>query len=193
VYELTVTLMNTEHLFWRRFQIKSNIGYYQLHLQLQCVLGWRNETPFRFQVGDILFVDPEDTFTTLPNEKNARTQKVCDTVTDVGQKFFYEYDPVSKWQHEIELVKIQNPATCKKLLPHCLEGKNSRPPENFGGIKKFNKLAKDFIPGVSRLVEYIDFGNGNKHEHAWDPFHFNLKETNLGLDYTFNFKSVKER
>jgi len=192
IYEFTVSLDGCSYPFWRRFLTSNSINFYRLHLHLQTVLGWRNETPFRFRVGDTIFADPDITFLTLPNEKNARSSKIGKYIGSPGQEFIYEYDPLSKWQHSVVLNEIHQPETVECLLPHCLAGENSRPPENFGGVKKFNLLAAQLVPGMSHLTEIVRFGD-HESEHIYDPFHFDRKKTNMTLDYTFNFKAVTSR
>jgi len=95
IFELTVSLQGADLPFWRRFLTQNTISFYRLHLQLQCILHWRSETPFRFQFEDLLFGDPQVMFLTLPNEKNARSSKIGKYLSEPGQSFLYEYDFIS--------------------------------------------------------------------------------------------------
>ncbi len=192
IYKLTVCLNNSDHPFWRTFLTKNTINFYRLHLELQSVLNWNNESPFRFHVNDLVIGDPQETFLTLKHERNARSTKLGTLLNEESQSFLYEYDPVSKWQHTITLNQTYDQHTFDHLLPHCLDGQNSRPPENFGGIKKFNKFAKDFIPGISKIEETVVMGE-HEEKFSYDPYYFDKDHTNLQLNYTFNFKAYTER
>ena len=59
LYPFKVSLKEIQPPIWRRFQVRSDITFRELHKTLQVVMGWWNSHLHLFQVGLLLITDTE--------------------------------------------------------------------------------------------------------------------------------------
>jgi hypothetical protein len=174
VYQLKVSLIESEPLIWRRFQVKKETTLLKLHKILQIVMGWEDGHLHVFQIGALRFgePDPEEEYEVIDERKIKLSQIApSDPLT-----FEYMYDFGDGWQHEIAIEKGVDKET-GVLYPTCIEGALACPPEDVGGLGGYY----DFLKAI---------GNRRHPEHkellAWiggtfDPKAFDLKSINREL------------
>ena len=59
VYQLMVTLLESEPPIWRRLQVPADISLTKLHRVLQVVMGWEESHLHQFIVGDTYYGEPD--------------------------------------------------------------------------------------------------------------------------------------
>lgn len=173
IYQFKVTLRGTRPPIWRRFQVDSDITFYELHRVLQEVMGWYDAHLHLFDVGRLVITDAEtlaDVWEDGVNEQRANLQKY---VAREGQKFRYEYDFGDSWGHDVVLEKIL-PAEPNVHYPRCLKGKRACPPEDCGGVWGYAEVLEALADETHPEHEmYLEWLGGDL-----DPEEFDLAEIN---------------
>lgn len=136
VYQMKVTLIGVTPPVWRRFQVASEMTFYELHRTLQIVMGWRNYHLYLFNVNGTELSDP---VTTLElGTKNAEQIRLNDLLHNGLMHFRYEYDFGDRWEHEIELeMRLTGE---QRPYPFCLAGEQGCPPEGSGGSRGYTQF-----------------------------------------------------
>lgn len=172
VYQLKVTLLDSEPSIWRRCQVESSITLERLHRILQIVMGWTDSHMHGFRL-------PE------PGGRGARRrllpiESADERATRVGgllrhpkDWLVYEYDFGDGWEHEILLEEIV-PRASGARYPMILAGRGACPPEDVGGL-----------PGYHHFLEAIK--NPKHPDHGdmmewggedFDPMAFDVQAVN---------------
>ncbi len=134
VYQLRVSLIESEPEIWRRVLVPADIKLPGFHLVLQAAMGWRNCHLHMFRdAGHAYSPIPEDLFL---DEKSVR---LCDLLQEPGQTLEYEYDMGDSWLHIVEVEQILEAKT-GKTYPLCIDGVNDCPPEDCGGMPGYEHL-----------------------------------------------------
>lgn len=137
VYQMKVVLAGIAPPIWRRFQVLSDITFYELHRVLQIVMGWGNYHLYRFAVADTELSDP---VTAAELEmKNAEQTTLIQLLHEETLRFAYEYDFGARWEHEL-LVEERVPLEGARPFPICLAGENACPPEGSGGSRGYTQF-----------------------------------------------------
>lgn len=177
VCQLRIVLLGIEPEIWRRFQVSSDITLRKLHRVIQVVMGWDNDHPHQFIIGERLYgIRPQNPTLwsmQIRDESGARLRQM---ISNEGDSFTYEYDFGDSWEHDIEVEKII-PAEEAADTPICLDGERACPPEDCGGPF-----------GYARLQQYFDDPESIQLEEPWsfvvqdfDPEAFDLDEVNSRL------------
>ena len=177
IYQIKVTLKETDPLIWRRILVPSNITLHRLHLILQEVMGWTNSHLYRFMVdkNEYSTPDPENYFDELDCIDSRRT-KLDFVVTAKGDKFSYEYDFGDGWEHKLIVEGISEPIAGNSY-PVCVKGERNCPPEDCGGPYGFKRLLGIIAnPEHAEYREMIEWlGSG------YQPAFFSAEEVNRHL------------
>lgn len=131
VYQLKVTLKGIRPPIWRRVQVRGSTTLAKLHTILQIVMGWTNSHLHQFIVGDVYYGVPDREWG--DDVKSERRVKLEEIVSDVKDRFVYEYDFGDSWEHEILVEKVLPPEPGTRS-PLRLTGKRACPPEDVGGV-----------------------------------------------------------
>ncbi|MCD6501167.1 plasmid pRiA4b ORF-3 family protein [bacterium] len=144
-YQFKIELCNIEPKIWRRILVPEDYSFWDLHIAIQCAMGWEdchlNEfiidhplTGVKVRIGyprdeleDIKFVtdDYETPIKDYFNSKNRIAE--------------YLYDFGDDWKHDIileEIIEMNEPGE----LPKCLDGERACPPEDCGGVFGYCKI-----------------------------------------------------
>ena len=138
ILQLKIVLDGITPKIWRRFLVKDNISFHDLHNVIQVVMGWGNYHLYSFYPGkeEIGIPDPDY----RDNLFNAKKIKLKDKLS-LKQKFGYVYDFGDNWEHILTVEKIlDNQDT--PLVPTCLEGERAGPPEDCGSYPGYFELIK---------------------------------------------------
>ena len=176
IYQLKVTLSDSEPPIWRRFVVDGQISLGDLHSVIQLVMGWSDSHLHHFVVDDAYYglQDPE-----LSEEGPGTLDEQSFTLTQVaprpGGSLVYEYDFGDSWKHVIEVEGITEPAAGVSY-PRCLVGERCCPPEDVGGIWGYEEflaaLRNAGHPEHSTYIEWVgDF----------DPERFDVDRVNERL------------
>ncbi|WNF23437.1 plasmid pRiA4b ORF-3 family protein [Mesobacillus jeotgali] len=180
-YQLKVSLKGARPPIWRRILVPANIKFHKLHEVIQAAMGWDNDHLYSFEIDNVLIEVPEseDEFgfflPSFREKADSKKEQLNKWITGLKFKFTYTYDFGDNWEHTILVEKIEE-SPQKLEHPVCLTGKRACPPENCGGISKYQSLVtKD---GQSHPECEEDFFKFND---DFDPEEFDLKEVNARL------------
>ncbi|MFH0795808.1 MAG: plasmid pRiA4b ORF-3 family protein [Candidatus Omnitrophota bacterium] len=169
VYQIKVTLKDSQPPIWRRIQVKSNITLHKLHQILQIVMPWEDDHLHQFIIGGILYDVPGEEYDGLVETEDEREYRLNQVITGEGVKFKYEYDFGDSWEHLL-LVENVLPIQKETFYPVCLGGEQACPPEDVGGIH-----------GYYYFLEAIQNPNHPEHQDrlGWIGGHFDPEEFDL--------------
>ena len=186
VFQFKITLLEIEPLIWRRIQISDQCTFWDLHVAIQDVMGWKDYHLHEFT----LPVSPSrNKYVGIPGEKGEDVHpiipgwemKVSDHYkSTTNQRVFYWYDFGDSWRHLIEFEGEYEKNEDK--YPICLSGQRACPPEDVGGISGY----EEFLSAIKdtrhedhkRFLEWIG-GNFNPEEFAADKVKFSNPATRL--------------
>jgi Plasmid pRiA4b ORF-3-like protein len=136
VYQLHVSLLNSDPLIWRRFLLPPNARLSRLHQVLQIVMGWENCHAHEFRSRGVRYGTPEFDEPGFPRLHDETAVPLCNLLRVAGDKLSYEYDLGDSWEHEIllEHIKAVDPSV---TYPVCITGQRACPPEDSGGLPGF--------------------------------------------------------
>ena len=124
IYQLKVTLRDSDPPIWRRFEVSHDLTLRKLHNLLQVVMGWGNAHLYDFYKG---------------RERLSKSLMLFQAASRARSKFIYLYDMGDSWEHEIVVEKILKDREGKSH-PVCLEGRRACPPEDCGGIYGYDEI-----------------------------------------------------
>ena len=136
VHRLKVTLRGSKPPIWRRIVVPSDITLGDLHVILQDVMGWDNDHLHDFTIDGMSYADPDmvDDF-----DEDEHETRLADVVPNAGARFRYMYDFGDSWDHEILVEAVSAPEP-GQTYPVCLTGRRAGPPDDVGGIWRYNHL-----------------------------------------------------
>jgi Plasmid pRiA4b ORF-3-like protein len=172
IYQLKVTLSDTDPPIWRRLLVSSDTTLATLHRILQVAMGWEDYHLHQFSF-DGLGYGPPGKGLGLRNEKNV---KLSQAAPKAGARFAYQYDFGDSWDHIVLVEKIL-PPEAGVAYPVCQTGKGACPPEDVGGVW-----------GYYAFLEAVQDPNHPEHDDMvewvgdeFDPEEFNMDEVNRAL------------
>lgn len=156
VFELTVTLLDTDPKIWRRLLVKATSTLAEVHKVIQIAMGWDGYHMHQFKIGGEHYGVPDKGFDY--DVKNERKTTLAQLYAAERRKFVYEYDFGDSWYHEIKIKKCSAPEKGTRY-PTCLEGEKAAPPEDCGGIPGFygmlETLSSPKDPEYARIKEWM--------------------------------------
>ncbi|HSH01739.1 MAG TPA: plasmid pRiA4b ORF-3 family protein [Anaerolineae bacterium] len=168
IYQLKITLKHIRPPIWRRFQVHSNITFYELHQIIQIVMGWFDSHLHEFNVNGLTITDQETLWELGVDGVPVHTARLDEHIKQEKSKFFYMYDFGDDWEHELVLEKILTPEA-DVVYPRCIKGKRACPPEDCGGVWGYTNLL-DVIRDDDNpeREEYIEWLGGSFDAEAFD-------------------------
>ena len=180
VYQFKISMTRIKPPILRRIQVPETYTFWDLHIAIQDVMGWIDyhlhvfemvnpSTGMKSEIG-IPDEEYEECGETLADWEN----KIADWFNLENRKACYTYDFGDNWVHTIILEKILRREDEVKY-PICIKGKRACPPEDCGGVWRYEEL-----------LEAITDTKHEEHEEilAWvggefDPEHFDLEEVHF--------------
>ena len=176
VYQIMVTLLETEPPIWRRFQVNEHTPLPRLHDILQEVMGWEDCHLHEFVVGDCRYGKPDPDWDDR-DIIDERDMKLGGITQREGASFRYRYDFGDNWEHELVVEKILEREPGERY-PICLAGERSCPSEDCGGVYgyvEFLEAIQD--PSHPDHEDYVKWIGGE-----FDPDEFDLDLVNEVLE-----------
>jgi len=176
VYQLKVTLLETDPPIWRRIQVPEYYTFYDLHVAIQNAMGWTDSHLHEFEIADetrkrgIRCIECPYCTEDIEEEDFLLTTEVPlkDYLNKAGNGVLYRYDFGDSWEHDVLLEGIFKREPNIKY-PRCLDGELACPAEDCGGIPGYY----DCIEAVKKrdnrngLLTWLD---------GWKPDRFNTKD-----------------
>ncbi|MEP7161373.1 MAG: plasmid pRiA4b ORF-3 family protein [Dermatophilaceae bacterium] len=148
---------------WRRLDLAGDLTLTQVHTVLQAAFGWfdyhlhsfvpeldgvkdQRVRPFPND-GTREFCDER-----LPGEGDVRLDQV---VSAVGDRLFYEYDFGDSWGHTLQVEQVLDRRRGDPRAA-CVGGRRAGPPEDVGGIWRYNEIVAALTGDGSRANEVLD-------------------------------------
>jgi len=155
VYQLRIRLDRISPMIWRRLLVSDATTIAELHAIIQITFGWSDSHLHQFvrdgkyygiaYLGGVSFADNPDLV------------RLADFRFRTGERFFYEYNLLVPWRHEIHVEQIVSPAP-DQHYPICVAGARAAPPEECAGPHAFLALRQQYHPlhVLERLLALID-------------------------------------
>jgi len=187
VYQIKVTLKDSQPPIWRRILVPANHTFYQLHHTLQFAMGWYDYHLHQFTINGDIYGDPaDDEFDDLGTRDETKF-KLSKLIARIPFRFTYEYDFGDGWEHILAVEKLL-PAERGVHYPVCLAGKRACPPEDVGGVWGYqNFLTALRDPENPEHAEYLEWVGDN-----FDPEAFDLEAINRRLKRTIKNRRETE-
>jgi Plasmid pRiA4b ORF-3-like protein len=177
IYQLKVTLLETEPPIWRRVLVDGSATLAKLATIINAAMGWEGYHLHEFRVGKEVWGPPSefgDDFGGGP--KDHRRTTLARVAPRKRSSLKYQYDGGDCWMHHVVVEDVLAPAA-KQRYPVCLEGERACPPEDCGGISGFyhllEALADEEHPDHGHFTDWID--------GEFDPLAFDLEAVNKAL------------
>ncbi len=182
LYQLRVSLCDSEPEIWRRIIVSgdTNLGF--LHAVLQVAFGWTNSHLHQFDDGENRYADPqngEDNFFDDDDEESLDEflVPISDVLHSAGDELGYLYDFGDSWEHVIVLEEIMKEHPQYLGLPLCIDGARACPPDDCGGMGGYVDLCQIIkSPKNDGYDEMMDWLGGK-----FNPEEFDVKKTNIFL------------
>ena len=164
-FDLDVSLLGVTPRIWRRFLIRKNCDFHELHDTIQKACGWQDYHLYEFRKyveddvytrGDSIawspYWEPWDVDEVVPDSRRVRIDSFF--WRPPGVRCIYEYDLGDGWQHVVELKAIVQLAgrSRRKLVG----GARAFPPEDCGGIDGYEECLEAFVMSPSEIREMDD-------------------------------------
>lgn len=188
IYQFKITLEDITPKIWRRILVPENYSFWDLHVAIQCAMGWTDSHLHQFTIIDpkdgeecyIGMPDDESFIGDAPTVKLEQKEIINNYFTADDCECCYEYDFGDCWTHNIRLEKVL-PAMSDCKYPICTAGKRACPPEDCGGIYGYEEfLAAIQDPKHEEHENMLEWVGGN-----FDPDEFDTQKV--------HFKDPKKR
>lgn len=175
IYQMKVTLEDTEPPIWRRFQVPENMTLRRLHHVLQAVMGWQTCHLHEFVIDGQSFLELDPDFD-HGTERSDRRVRLWQVIRGAGQSFTYIYDFGDGWRHDVAVEKVME---AEAAPARCIAGEQACPPEDCGGVYGYAELVQALRkPRTKRhreLLEWVDEEYGGFDPEALDMDAINYK------------------
>jgi len=188
ILQVKITLEGVSPRIWRRFLVENTFTFHQLHQAIQIVMGWNDSHLYGFEVDQKAYQDARhNDFTDFNDGKHSPSHKTMIKELKAKQKFYYTYDFGDNWEHQLVVEKVL-PKDISKRYPVCVGGERNCPPEDSGSISGYHHLMsvrknKKHPEYKELVIEWLG--------EDYNPEHFSIPGTNIGLQRAFPKKGEK--
>jgi hypothetical protein len=130
VYQIHVMLLGVSPTVWRRLLVRSDTSIADLHDILQIAFGWSDAHLQQFTIRGKHYGIPR--LGGISFSTDAKKIVLSQFRFRANERFLYEYDFGSSWQHQIRVERLTVPKS-RRLPPICIAGACATPPEESGG------------------------------------------------------------
>jgi hypothetical protein len=187
MYQVKITLKDIEPPIWRRFVVPMDIDLVRFHKIIQMVMGWQNAHLHLFKIDSLRFTNPYEPSLleelTAIDSRHVKLSHIVPINKPYRKKAHlvmqYEYDFGDSWEHEIVFETVVYPDT-QQQGAKCLEGKRACPPEDVGGIFRYQYFLEAMAdPNHPEHEELMEWYGESFDSEAFDIDTVNKKLTKL--------------
>jgi hypothetical protein len=168
VLQFKIELNEIDPLIWRRIQIPTDYNLWDLHVAIQDSMGWLDYHLHHFEfkgrgkdkkvhIGIPDFDGVDDTFELFP----AWEIPVMHYFKDLGLTAKYLYDYGDSWEHTVRLEGYMFKEKSVKY-PICIDGARACPPEDCGGVDRYQELLETLADTSSENHEQLKLWVGSE-------------------------------
>ncbi|MDR2009248.1 MAG: plasmid pRiA4b ORF-3 family protein [Bacteroidales bacterium] len=167
---------------WRRVLVPETFSFHKFHEAIQAAFGWSDYHLYQFSPQGYgseprISLLSEDY---LDSVVDAMGVQLKDIFTKKGQTYVYIYDFGDDWRHKITLEEITD---AKSLNASCIGGKGTCPPEDCGGIWRYENMKVIFeTEPESEEADELREWLGLEDNEIWDANEFNLEKVNEDVE-----------
>lgn len=171
-YDFEVTLLDAQPKVWRRFLIRSNATFMDLHEAIQLACGWQNSHLFIFRDtgGGVIAGLPSDE--DFDEEEPDAADVALDSFFGKDMKTcLYEYDFGDSWKHNV--VRMGSVDLERMFVRRLIDGGRAFPPEDCGGPRGYKECVR-VAQGSSEKTISGPASELRTWLGDWDPERFDL-------------------
>jgi hypothetical protein len=190
-YQLKLVLIDSNPIIWRRLVVPAEITFQRLHDVIQSTMSWQNYHMFEFQTPDdkFRFVGDQETINEFNSSNDAddenpkwkyklASKTKIDSLLNKHKALGYVYDFGDFWQIEIKLEATAE--NHSKPYATCLDGENSAPPEDVGGMGGFAEFLEAYRkPENDQHDEMVEWCDGWRDEFSKRSINARLRQSVL--------------
>lgn len=135
-YKIYIALVNTPKI-WRALIIPENYTFSDLHMSIQCVMGWSNNHLYEFKYNngnEIRITVPDFYYEANKETFDSRKIRLSEIFSETISYAKYIYDFGDYWDHWLKIIELPNSNIEGKQLPLYSSGNGTSPLENTSGI-----------------------------------------------------------
>jgi hypothetical protein len=204
-FEFEVSLLGVTPAIWRRFQIRKNCDFHELHDTIQKACGWLDYHLYEFreytgkepfQWGERIacspFVEAWDPGEVIPDARQTRLDEYFPLGRDI--KVLYEYDFGDSWQHLVEMKEVKQLLGRRRRF--LLDGERAFPPEDCGGIPGYEecvgaaRMSDTEFEQIEDEVEKDELATRKPWIGDWHPEQFDFAEVSKEFDRPVHYPEL---
>jgi hypothetical protein len=158
---LTVTLLGSDPLIWRRLEVPARTTLESLHWMIQKAFDWNGTHLHQFEVpGGV-----------VGNERSAG-------LPEPGSTLHYTYDFGDDWVHEIKIEEVLPERGITE--PICVDGASAAPQEDSGGVWGWAERCRILTdPDHPEYEDHLEWAGDVTDPHAFDIDQVNRRLSRL--------------
>jgi hypothetical protein len=174
VYQLKISLLESNPPIWRRLIVADNTALADLHWIFQLAMGWTNSHLHQFIVDEQYYSDPDFGLDEEDFDVNDESMETLGSVlAEEDAPFIYEYDFGDNWRHLITIEQVLDPSEVESF-PRCIDGGRSCPPEDVGGVWGYENFLEAIAdPAHEDHEQFLVWAGG-----SFDPERFSAERIN---------------
>jgi Plasmid pRiA4b ORF-3-like protein len=175
--QFRIELHDVQPAIWRRFLIRPDATFAELHDAIQAACGWKNSHLYCFYPKAVgpkpLAGVPDEDYPGMPEAERVR----LDTHFGSNRRCLYLYDFGDGWEHEVSLEETSElPAVFERKL---IDGARAFPPEDCGGVSGYEDCAALIAKGKPTSPDERAY---RKWLGRWEPERFELEKVARQFD-----------
>lgn len=169
IYQFRIRLEGSRPSIWRLVEMPLDIPLIEVHRFIQGGMPWGQAHLFRFERDDQRWKDPEFVDRSDPNTHSVQGVTLGDVLGEHGRRIGYVYDFGDHWEHGIWRERPVEPVQDGEY-PRLVGGERAAPPEDVGGIWRYNDIAAKLRN--EQHDELREYGCGWLVDRGFDPDEF---------------------
>src|SRR3989344_2903118 len=177
ILQLNISLEGITPKIWRRFLVKENITFQELHDTIQIVMGWDDYHMFEFQINDVC-ISAEEEGHNLAESSFKKLYQSPEFIKMLEQTKLENGFASLNVDKLNTILKEQEQNKNADLVPTCLEGERAGPPEDCGSYPGYYELMR-----IKKNKKHPEYKERIKEwlSEDFDFEHFDIEEINKEL------------